>query len=148
VVYKKARLAKEPLLPTRPAANVRFEAVPGLSVGDRVHLSGGYQMDPEWLSGKHHVEGVVVKWIPGQNTEPACVVHLNEAIRASGSIPEPKTITGEYVVLELRYVGHTWSDEGTVHVELCDFLPPDVPWQDREVGAWIESHARYAKVTS
>jgi hypothetical protein len=36
-------------------------AMQGLSVGDRIRVFGGYDMDPQWLAGKARVEGVVLK---------------------------------------------------------------------------------------
>ena len=41
---------------------------PKLSVGHKVRLFGGYEMDPEWLGGKTHYLGTCVAFIKGQNT--------------------------------------------------------------------------------
>lgn len=107
--------------------------------GDRVKLSGGYDMEPRWLGGAEYLLGSVHTFIPGQNSEPAAVVVLDAPIRVDG-------VEGRTVVLELRYVGQTWADSGTVHVELCDFEPEAVRWQDRRQGRWVESHATYERV--
>ncbi len=53
---------------------------------------------------------------------------------------------GDILVLELRYVDAQWSDEGTVHVELCAFMPEPMAWQYRLKGKWIESHASYQRM--
>ncbi|QIK65430.1 hypothetical protein G7072_02920 [Nocardioides sp. HDW12B] len=113
--------------------------------GTAVTISGGYDFEPQWLGGKQEVEGHVEKWIPGQNTQTACVVRLDEFLTATGDVRgKREQRTGVFVVLELRYVGQEWEHSGTAHVELCDAEPDDRPWSEREVGAWVESHATYA----
>lgn len=106
----------------------------GLRTGDRVRLSGGYDMEPPWLSGVAAVEGTVASFIPGQNKQPAAVIKLDVPLVAKGA-------TGDTLVLELRYEGATWGAMETVHVELCDFTPEVKRWKDRRQGKWIESHA-------
>jgi len=116
------------------------EAANGALVpGDRIRLSGGYDMEPEWLGGHDAVMGSLAAFIPGQNREPAALVQLDHPLEVQG-------ITGERIVLELRYVGATWTDEGVVHVELCDFEPEAKTWSARRQGKWVESHATYTKL--
>ena len=110
-----------------------------LSIGDRISLSGGYDYEPRWLSGKSCHQGVISAIIPGQNETPAVVVRLEAPITVDG-------VTGEFVVLELRYVGAKWKETGTVHLELCDFVPEPKAWQHRRQGKWIESHAIYKQI--
>ena len=110
-----------------------------LKAGDRIRLSGGYDMDPEWLGDQGFFMGVVTAFITGQNEMPAAVVQLDENIHFRGA-------TGNILILELRYEGAKWNPGETVHVELCDFLPENKRWQDRRQGLWIESHARYERV--
>jgi len=110
-----------------------------LQTGERVRLSGGYNFEPEWLSGKPCVDGSIVEFIPGQNESPAVVVKLDKPIRSEG-------LTGDLLVLELRYVGATWEPRGTVHVELCDFSPEPRAWKERRKGKWVESHATYQRL--
>ena len=98
-------------------------------------------MEPAWLNGKSSYQGIVSAFIPGQNTQSAAVVKLGAPI-AAGSV------TGDVVVLELRYVGATWKDTETVHVELCDFMPDAKTWQVRRHGKWVESHATYRRVAT
>lgn len=119
-----------------------------LNVGDRVRLSGGYDFEPAWLGGRDAVVGTVTRWIAGQNAEPACVVELDEPLTATGTVKtETQTVTGRVVILEQRHVGAAWVDHGTVHVELCALDPGDAPWPNRPVGAWVESHASYQRVS-
>jgi hypothetical protein len=117
-----------------------------LRVGDRVWVGGGYYEPVQWVRGRGRVTGTVKKWIPGQNTEPACVVVLDEPLEIWD--PQRGSVTGEFghfLVLELRYAGQTWEDEGTVHVEVCRSEPESVSYWDRVCGTWVESHATYSK---
>lgn len=112
-----------------------------IDVGDRLRLSGGYDIRPEWLGGREHYPGVLTAFIPGQNEEPAAVVRLDTPITVDG-------VTGDTVVMETRYEGARWTEAGVVHLELCDFVPEPRRWQDRRQGKWIESHASYERVRS
>ena len=108
-----------------------------LVVGDRVRLFGGYDMVPTWLGDRDEVFGVVERFIPGQNEQPAVIVRLDEELTVG-------EVTGEVVVLELGHLGTDWSTpEPRIHVELCDFEPEPRRWQERRQGAWVESHASY-----
>ena len=113
--------------------------------GTPITVSGGYDFEPEWLGGLQDVNGQVEKWIPGQNKQPACVVHLDTPLTATGLVHGTREQrTGTFLVLELRYRGQRWEQSGTVHVELCETEPEDKAWPDREIGAWVESHATYS----
>jgi hypothetical protein len=110
-----------------------------LQVGDRVQLSGGYDAGSTWLADKEAIYGRDAKFIPGQNTEPAALIKLDEPLTGDG-------VTGDFIVLELRYAETKWGPTETVHVELCDFEPEEKRWQDRQQGEWVESHATYKRV--
>jgi hypothetical protein len=105
-----------------------------LQVGDRIRLSGGYDVEPKFLQGKAELLGTLSKFIPGQNENTAAVVELDSSISVDG-------VTGNTLVLELRYKGASWRRTNTVHIELCDFDPETKAWQHRKQGRWIESHA-------
>jgi hypothetical protein len=112
-----------------------------MTIGDRVLVSGGCEIEPDWLSGRSGCHATLLKFIPGQNDGTAAVVHFDQPVTAKG-------ITGAYAVLELRYAGATWNTPNeTVHIELCDFIPRDVRWQDRRQGKWVESHATVTVVS-
>lgn len=114
------------------------------NAGASVVVGGGYDFEPQWLGGRSSVEGVILRWIPGQNTEPACVVLLAGPLTAEGAVGgHRETLTGSHLVLELRYEGRTWERSGTVHVELCPSEPESLKWGKRHPGAWVESHATY-----
>ncbi len=92
-------------------------------------------MTPAWLAGGKGYFGTLERFIPGQNDNPAALVHFDEPVTAGG-------VVGVYAVLELRHEGGTWNaSKETVHVELCDFVPEDRRWQGRRQGKWVESHA-------
>lgn len=105
-----------------------------LKQGDRVFVFGGHSMNPKWLDGKEGYAGILEQFIPGQNEMPAAVIRMNESITAEG-------ISGEVLVLSLRYANATWQSGAIVHLELCDFEPDSTQWQDRRKGKWIESAA-------
>src|SRR5690606_23341936 len=75
--------------------------------GDRVRLSGGYDMEPRWLNGCHSYFGECIGFIPGANGQLAAVIRLDSSISFD-------SMTGSYVVLQLRYVGARWSKHETV----------------------------------
>ncbi len=113
-----------------------------LAVGNRIELFGGYDMDPLYLKTPPNNKrtGVVLKFIKGQNENPAAVIQLDQKI--SG-----QKITGDIVILETRYVGQTWEKPDPVHIELCDFIPEDKAWKDRKQGEWVEAAASYKIIT-
>ena len=110
-----------------------------LKVGDHIRLDGGYDIEPKWLAGKGYYTGTVINFIPGQNKTQAAVVRLDQAITVDG-------ISGDILVLELRYEGAKWERQETVHVELCNFMPESKSWKFRKQGLWVESHATYGKL--
>ena len=111
--------------------------ISGMKVGDTIKLYGGYDYEPEWLGKGGHQLATVIKFIPGQDSEPAAVVKLSQPIAVD-------SVTGEVLVLELRHEGAKWLKKGTVHIELCNFMPEDTRWQDRRQGLWVEAAASYA----
>jgi len=110
-----------------------------LKVGDKVRLSGGYEMEPKWLVGESFYTGTVIEFILGQNKTSAAVVKLDRDITFDDT-------TGDIVILKLRYEGAEWKRSETVHVELCSFVPEAATWESRKQGRWIESHASYVKL--
>ena len=62
------------------------------------------------------------------------VVRIDAPVEANG-------VSGDILVMELRWVGATWKSGAVAHIELCDFEPEEKPWQDRRRGEWVESHA-------
>jgi len=108
----------------------------GIEIGDRLRLWGGYDYNPEWMAGRESHFGTVKSFIPGQNTQKAIVVALEDSIDFNGN-------HGKYIILETRYEGQTWYEYGPVHIELCDFIPDSLPYKDRRKGIWVEAAASY-----
>jgi len=54
-----------------------------LEEGDRVFVSGGYDMEPSWLGGWDGFSGTIERFIPGQNQEPAAVVRTDDPVSPS-----------------------------------------------------------------
>ena len=112
----------------------------GLVVGDRVHLSGGYEMPPAWLGGAEAVDGEVVAFVPTDGGMGSVAVRLDAPLTHDGD-------SGNVLVLSLRYAGAAWGRSGIVHLELCESVPENRP-PGEQVGIWIESHASYRKLKS
>ena len=121
---------------------------PELQTDDRVWVGAGYDADPAWLTASPAgYLGRVASFIPGQNEKPAAVVELDEEIVLRAGTVSDQAVRGRFLVLELGHIGADWSTPTPrVHVELCDFKPDATRWQDREQGAWVESHATYRVV--
>ena len=125
----------------RKVYKFRMPRVGGLQVGDRILLSGGYDPEPQWLAGLSSIEGLVLQFIPGQNDAVAAVIKIENRLNFAG-------VTGDILVLELRYHQAIWASSEIVHIELCDFVPEAMPWQHRRKGMWVESHASYRKLVA
>lgn len=139
---------REWLLRLRAATADRLPSMPKpLGIGDRIRVSGGYDMYPAWLAahGSGYV-GEVVEFIPGRNKPAAAVVALDDELvlpNGAGAV-EGQLVRGHFLVLELGHVGADWgTSRPRIHVELCEERPPAARWQDRRQGAWVESHATY-----
>jgi hypothetical protein len=110
-----------------------------LKEGDRLLLSGGYDMEPKWLNGSQGYGVTVLRYFPGQNAGPALLVYTDEPILF-------EEVSGRHLVLELRWEGDEWENKGVTHVELCQECPEEKRWQERKQGKWVESHASYEKI--
>jgi hypothetical protein len=111
-----------------------------LTIGDHVWLSGGYDMEPQWLKGGEGYAGIV----------EAFLLYGNEGrLIAVVRIPTPITfegVTGSLLILGLRYVGAAWADSELCQINLCAEYPSNIDWwKDKTKCAWVESHASYRK---
>lgn len=109
-----------------------------LKIGDKIDLYSGYFKIPEYLDypPTHIHEGEVVDFILGRNNEKATVIRLDRPVAGD-------SLTGNFVVMELKYESQTWSSTGPVHLELCDFKPLNRSWKDRRKGEWFEPTASF-----
>lgn len=126
------------------SVSVRDKRRRSLSVGDRVRVSGGYDMDPKWLVvSRSGYVGTVVDFIPGQNDQRAAVVALDEELvlpEGAGAAHGP--VRGMFLVLTLGHLGTDWvTPSPRVHVELCEAQPGRKTPSERAHGSWVESHA-------
>jgi hypothetical protein len=103
-----------------------------LKVGDKIQLFGGYDFDPIFLKNPpaEYRYGTVISFIKNDNRTNA-VVRLDQAITG-------EEITGDILVLSLRYVDQTWQEPSPVHIYLCNYLPRD---NEQVNGEWVEAAA-------
>jgi hypothetical protein len=93
-----------------------------VKLGDRIKIAGGYDTD-SLLRRVGELRGTVVSFVHGY--EPriyAAVVRLDSPIAADG-------ITGDVLLMELRYTGASWDGgppgSQTVGLDLCSQIPSD-----------------------
>ncbi len=114
----------------------------GCKIGDRVRLSGGFEARPVWMGGQSAFDGTIVRFVPGTHEPRAAVIRLDTPISLT-DVRNGKTVSGDVLVLELRFFGAEWKDSETVQVELRNTLPERKPADERSHGLWVESHAIY-----
>lgn len=105
-----------------------------LREGDRVFVSGSYYPEPTWLAGGAGYSGTLERFIPGQSESPAAVVRTDTPVTGN-------KLTGDVLVMQLRYRRATWHSGAVCNIELCNFEPEPKPWHERRHGEWVESHA-------
>lgn len=116
-------------------------------VGDRLEVSGGYDMEPAWLSGARSVVGTVVGYHASHDNALACVLRLDRPLTAEGLVGGKREhSTGDHLIISPRYVGQGWDGEQrTVQVGLCDGPPKGGHVDAAAHGrAWVESHATWS----
>ena len=118
-----------------------------LEIGDRLHVGGGYDMEPKWLHGGIGYTGTVKEFFFVANIKDrneVALVQLDAPLSFEG-------VTSSQAMLSLRYVGATWADTENCHVMLCTRKPAEnepLWWKDKLSFAWAESHARYKKIST
>ncbi len=114
-----------------------------LVVGQRVRVYGGYDAEPAWLAGSPDgYLGTVVAFIPGWDVLPSAVVEADQDIRIGSD-------SGRFLVLTQAWEGVPWGQSSPrVHVELCSSMPEPQSPDEREHGAWVESHASFDAIAS
>jgi hypothetical protein len=124
-------------------------------VGERVLVTGGYDMQPDWLAGGSGYEGTL-REIDGNHAvvelEEELVLTIPEgrrqgwAIFGTGSgtqLDRSPVSRGRWLVLTQGWVGHQRSEPtARLHVRLCGKQPSlsEIP-PGGGIGAWVESHA-------
>lgn len=127
---------------------IKFIAYYKLSKGDRIKLYAGYFIapSPAWLCGKEYYLGTIISFIPGQFQYLDAVVELDKYISLHASDGWIRDMIGNIAILELRYRNAKWKRTEIVSIELCDFIPENKPFDLRQHGLKIESHANYQKI--
>jgi hypothetical protein len=82
-----------------------------LQQGDRVRVTGGYDMEPQWLAHRPdgHV-GTVQGFIEDSNGEPAAVIALDGEIALTSTAGEP--LRGRFLLLTFAWTEMNWSTPG------------------------------------
>ncbi len=118
----------------------RFIKRQRLKIGDRVKLFGGYRIPPEWLCGNEAYYGTVISFIKGPFKKLDAAVKLDKKITYAN-------LSGDIIVLTLRYTDATWRKGEIVHIHLFDSLPDEKDWSNLNEEKWqathVESHACY-----
>jgi hypothetical protein len=113
-----------------------------MKAGDRVRLSGGYHMEPQWLQGGNGylatVLGFLENEIEGRHTDGqlSALIEFDQAL-------EFESLIGKYGLLDLRYVDQTWERSGPTHVYLLTKPISSIVEKTSESSRWMESHAFY-----
>ncbi|MFZ5841795.1 MAG: hypothetical protein ACOY3E_02755 [Pseudomonadota bacterium] len=87
-----------------------------LKIGDRIHIGGGYDMEPAWLNGGSGYTGTVLEFLESESEKTTVLVELDAPLSFN-------QVTSSEVLLSLRYVGAKWTEQETCHVTLCAKKP-------------------------
>lgn len=117
--------------------------MPRLKIGDRIRITGGYDMNPPWLNGGSGYDGVVTGFFENEIQKRHGDSAISVAIEFDNEI-ECKGVKAKYGYLLTRYADQIWESENHgIHVYLsklpisnsADILSKDL--------IWAESHAGY-----
>jgi hypothetical protein len=124
----------------------------GFSPGDRVLVTGGYDMEPEWLNGGDGYIGTLTE-VTGASATVELDTELELKATDGGwldfggggdtAIGRVRAARGRWLAVTGAWEGHEWSEPiGRLHVALCRTAPDlaGVP-EGGGIGVWIESHA-------
>jgi len=119
-----------------------------LKIGDRIIVSGGYDMEPAWLQGTAGHSAVVTGFFENHIENRKGDAGISAAIEFDNEI-EYKGIKGKYGFLLGRYKDQTWDAENSgVHVQISSIpINSDADIQD-ETSVWAESHASYKQIST
>jgi hypothetical protein len=109
--------------------------------GDRLWLFGGWDRNPAWRGVNDSVVATVEDvLLAGDGGQARLLARLAQPLTLNG-------VTGELLLLSLRYRGAEWSDAGICHIVLCAEPPgPGKWWEDKSRFTWVESHAGFQKL--
>ncbi|MGC1374991.1 MAG: hypothetical protein WA821_02130 [Anaerolineales bacterium] len=116
-----------------------------MKTGDRVKLSGGYDMEPPWLRGGNGYFATALGFLDNNDERRAgdgglsVLIEFDEVIEFGG-------LSGKYGLLDLRYTNQPWEVSGPVHVTLLDHKIQSIEEKTKDSSRWMESHAVYQVV--
>ena len=114
-----------------------------LKVGDRIKVSGGYDMDPPWLKGGSGYIAVVTGFFDNNIEKREGDSAISASIEFENEV-EYKGINGKYGFLLGRYEGQTWDAENHgEHVHISSVPINSNTDIKEELSVWAESHASY-----
>ena len=111
-----------------------------LNTGDKIWLSGGYDMEPAWLRGGDGYSAMVVGF---DVSWEYVVARFESKIKFEG-------IENDWAILFFTFKDAVWDDKNTIRVALCKIIPP----ADKEISEeWLikntvlmEAYATYSKI--
>jgi hypothetical protein len=115
-----------------------------LKVGDRIKLSGGYDMNPPWLKGG---SGYLAGFFDNDIGKRKGDERLSASIEFETEM-EHQGFKGKYGFILGRWESQEWETSGTVHCHIATI--PITKSQDitENNSVWAESHAHYEVVNS
>jgi hypothetical protein len=118
-----------------------------LQVGDRIKLSGGYDMDPPWLKGGSGYYAKVIGFFDNNIDKRKGDERLSASIEFEEEL-EHRGFSGKYGFMLGRWEGQLWETSGTVHVHISNVPINNSSDITKENSIWAESHAHYERVDS
>ncbi|HSG42267.1 MAG TPA: hypothetical protein VLA72_03850 [Anaerolineales bacterium] len=118
-----------------------------LKVGDRIKLSGGYDMNPPWLKGGSGYLAKVTGFFDNDIGKRKGDERLSASIEFETEM-EHQGFKGKYGFILGRWESQEWETSGTVHCHIAAI--PITKSQDitENNSVWAESHAHYEVVNS
>jgi hypothetical protein len=123
----------------------QFERILPVNIGDRLRLSGGYDMNPQWLQGRNEYYARVVAFLENNKKRPSLSERKSTLIEFDEPI-EFEDLAGKFGLLDLRHVGQVWENTGSVQVFLLKEKINSIEERNQESSRWMESHATYEVV--
>jgi hypothetical protein len=118
-----------------------------MNIGDQIRLSGGNDMNPQWLQGRKEHYARVIAFLPTNSKKRSSPERFSALIEFDEFI-EFEGMTGKFGVLDFRYVEQVWENTGPVHVFLLKEKINSIDERTRESSRWMESHATYDVVSA
>ena len=116
-----------------------------LQVGDRIKVSGGYDMDPPWLKGGSGYYATIIGFFDTMIEKRKGDERLSVSLEFEEEV-EHKGFSGKYGFMLGRWEGQRWETTGTVHVHISNVPIHNASDITEENSIWAESHAQYKQV--